>query len=204
MVIYLKIIRDFESEIYSKNNRLLGNCFTLIIDKIKYYFEFEINNNQAKIIMADKMQYILNVIDEFRKYNKYVNVFYNNDNSFYKSFDEIYTFKLPINIIQPSKFFIDKDRLDVISNILEDKEVFIPVTILNDEYVCVDGHTRLLAKSLEDNKMVNCYMTDLENHIDDLVYMAKEQNIRNVNKMIVLNHEEYNKYWIEFLNSLYE
>nr|MCR5349938.1 hypothetical protein [Acholeplasmatales bacterium] len=152
----------------------------------------------------DKMSIILDVINEFRKYDKYVNVFYNDDNSFYKAYDEVFTFKLPIKIIQPSKFFINKDRLECIEKYLENEEIYIPVTIINDEYVIIDGHTRLLAKYNEDFKMVNVYMDKSDPIIDDLVYMAKENNINHINKCEVISNDDYNTYWNSFLTSISE
>lgn len=195
------IIRDRLSNVYSLKNRLLGNCFT-IKDKIDFHFEFDIRGMEA-LIICDYLPLINDAIDEFRKYNKYVNVFYNEDRSFYKAFDEIHTFKLPINIIQPSKIFISNSSFDSISKYLEDKEVYLPVTILNDEYVLLDGHARLYAKYNEDFKMVNVYLDDLYPILDDLVYMAKEQNITKINNINVLSDEEYKEY-LEFINSLRE
>ncbi|MBR6071867.1 MAG: hypothetical protein IKP77_03420 [Acholeplasmatales bacterium] len=195
------IIRDRLSNVYSLKNRLLGNCFT-IKDKIDFHYEFDIRGMEA-LIKCDYLPLINEAIDEFRKYNKYVNVFYNEDRSFYKAYDEIHTFKLPINIIQPSKIFIANSSFDSISKYLEDKEVYLPVTILNDEYVLLDGHARLYAKYNEDFKMVNVYLDDSYPILDDLVYMAKEQNITKINNLNVLSDEEYKEY-LEFINSLKE
>ena len=190
----MKIIRDYESTVYSNKNRLLGQCFTVIENNIKYYFEFDIRGYEA-YIKYDRITLVDNVIEEFRKYFGYINIFYNEDRTYYRAFDDTFTFKLPINIIQPSKFFINKDRLDSISKYLEDKEVYIPVTIIDDEYVAINGHTRLYAKMLEDAKMVNVYMSDyIPSNLDDFVYMAKENNILKISQMEILENDEYNSY----------
>lgn len=195
------IIRDRKSTIYTEKNRLLGNCFTIKKD-IDYHYEFDIRGFEAKIA-CDNLVFINEAIEEFRKYNKYISVYYNEDRSFYKAFDEVHTFKLPINIIQPTEFFINEDNLANISKYLEDKDVYLPVNILNDEYVLLDGHTRLYAKYLEDNKMVNVYLDDMNDKIDDLVYMAKEQNINNIKAVKTLTDEEYNEY-LNFINNIHE
>ncbi len=194
------IIRDRVSTLYSEKNRVLGNCFTIKGD-IDTHFEFDIRGMEA-LIKCDYLPYINEAIDEFRKYNKYVNVFYNEDRSFYKAFDEIHTFKLPIKVIQPSKIFISNSSLEAISKHLEDKEVYLPVTILNDEYVLLDGHARLYAKMNEDFKMVNVYLDDDFPSLDDLVYMAKEQNILNIKGVKLLSNEEYDDYKA-FVDSLH-
>ena len=194
------IIRDRVSNLYSDKNKSLGNCFTIKGD-IDYHFEFDIRGFEA-LITCDYLPLINQAIDEFRKYNKYVNIFYNEDRSFYKAFDEIHTFKLPINIIQPSKFFINQDSINAISKYLEDKEVYLPVYILNEEYVLLDGHARLYAKYQEDYKMVNVYLDDTFDKLDDLVYMAKEQNVNNIKMVKTISNEEYNDY-IEFIETMY-
>ncbi len=198
----MKIIRDYESTVYSTKNRLLGQCFTVVENNIKYYFEFDIRGYEA-YIKYDRLSLVDKVIEEFRKYFGYINIFYNEDRTYYRAFDDTFTFKLPIKIIQPSKFFINKDRLDSISKYLEDKEVYIPVTIIDDEYVAISGHDRIYAKMLEDAKMVNVYMSDyIPRNLDDFVYMAKENNILKVSQMEILSNEEYNSY-MEQMNDLY-
>lgn len=190
----MKIIRDYESEIYSLENRILGQCFTVIENKEKYYFEFEIKGFEATI-KYDRITLVDKVIDEFRKYFGYISIIYNKDRTYYRAFDETHTFRLPINILQPSKFFINKDHLEKIESIIEYKEIYIPVCIIDEEYVILDGHTKVYAKMLEDNKMVNVYLADdIPDMIDDLVYMAKENNIRTVKQMELLNNEEYSIY----------
>ena len=198
----MKIIRDYESTVYTTKNRLLGQCFTVIENKIKYYFEFDIRGFEA-YIKYDRLTLVDAVIDEFRKYFGYVNMFYNENRTYYKAFDEKYTFRLPINIIQPSKFFINKENLENVCKYLEDKEVYIPVTIINDEYVAISGHTRIYAKMLEDNKMVNVYLSDyIPSNLDDLVYLAKENNFLKISQMEILSKEEYVSY-LEQINDLY-
>ena len=105
----MKIIRDRENDNYSIKNKILGNCFTVIADK-EYYYEFNIKDNES-LIKTNDLKYIEEAIDEFRKYNLNIIKFYTNGNTFYKEFDYVYTFKLPIKILQPSQFFIDKDKL---------------------------------------------------------------------------------------------
>lgn len=198
----MKIIRDYESTVYTTKNRLLGQCFTVIENKIKYYFEFDIRGFEA-YIKYDRITLVDMVIEEFRKYFGYINIFYNEDRTYYRAFDDTYTFKLPIKIIQPSKFFINKERLDAVSKYLEDKEVYIPVALIDDEYVAISGHTKIYAKALEDAKMVNVYMADyIPDNLDDLVYMAKENNILKISQMEILTDEEYKSY-IEQLAEIY-
>ena len=197
----MKIIRDRENKIYSDKNKSLGNTFTIIENNQKFYYEFDIRGFEA-LIITDYLPYIEIAIEEFRKYSKYVSIFYTENRDFYKAFDDLQTFKLPIKIIQPSKPFVNEINLKNVSKYLENQEVYLPVNIINDEYVLLDGHTRLFAKALENQKMVNVYIDDIEPEIEDLVYLLKEQNISTINNVEILSNEDYNNIWTEFLKNI--
>ena len=197
----MKIIRDRENNIYSDKNKSLGNTFTIIENNQKFYYEFDIRGFEA-LIITDYLPYIEIAIEEFRKYSKYVSIFYTENRDFYKAFDDLQTFKLPINIIQPSKPFVNEINLKNVSKYLENSEVYLPVNIINDEYVLLDGHTRLYAKNLENQKMVNVYIDDIEPEIEDLVYLLKEQNISTIRNVEILSNEDYNNIWTEFIKNI--
>lgn len=199
----MEIVRDRTNNNYSYKNKILGNCFTITCDNQSFFYEFDIHKNQALIITND-IKYIENAIDEFRKYNFNITTFYTKDKCFYKSFDEVFTFKLPINIIQPSQFFINEDKLLNIENNLDFDDITLPVAIINDEYVLLDGHTRLYYLYLNNIKMVNVYIDSYDSYIKDFIYIAKENNIFNIEKLTKLNNEDYEKYWIGFCNSYFE
>ncbi|MGM9969609.1 MAG: hypothetical protein ACI35S_04335 [Anaeroplasma sp.] len=193
----MKIERDRISNIYNEKSRLLGNCFTVTDNNNKYFYEFLIDKNEA-IIKTNNLQYIEEVVGEFRFYNKYITKFHTEDNSYFEEFEPVYSFKLPIKCLQPSQFFIDEEKLKIIDNNLSSNEIYIPVAIIDDEYVILDGHTRLYAMTLNYEKLVNVYLDNYDESISDFVYMAKEQNIRDISSMHVLSHNEYDKYWNKF------
>lgn len=195
----MEIIRDRNDLIYSEKNRILGNCFTIHDNNQKFHYEFDIRKNEA-LITCDSIYYIEKAINEFRKYNKNINIYYNVDRSFYKAFDEVFTFKLPIYCIQVSKFIIDKDHLDFIENNLNEDNIYLPVCIIDDEYVLIDGHARLLALYRNYNKLVNVYLDEPSSNLDDFVYVCKENNIFNINKINVLSKDEYNQFCHDFLD----
>lgn len=198
----MKIFRDKTNEKYSKKNRDLGNCITIIDNNCNYYYEFVIKNNEGKIITNDT-KYINEAIEEFRYYNKYISIFRSEDGSFYKAFDPIFTFKLPIYCIQPSQFFIDQDKLEIIENYMDDDKIYLPVAIIDDEYVLLDGHTRLYALHKNYNKLVNVYIDTPFEGINDFIYIAKENNIFKISNLNVLTHEEYDKLWNGFCDEYF-
>lgn len=198
----MEIIRDRTNTIYSRKNRLLGNCFTVKADNGEFHYEFDIKGKEARIL-TENLTWIEEAIKEFRFYNFNITVFYTDDRSFYKAFDEVHTFKLPIKILQPSQFFIDKDKLKEIEQNLLEEDICIPVAIIHDEYVVLDGHTRLYYLYRNDVKMVNVYLDTAFASIQDFVYMAKEMNIFSISALKLLSHEEYDIYWNKFCDEYF-
>lgn len=198
----MKIIRTYEDNYYKEKSRILGNCFNVKISNITYHYEFIIQNNTA-VINTDNQEYINEVIEKFRFYNKYISTFKTKDNSFYKSFDDVYTYKLPISVIQPSQFFINEDKLNHLDNYLDIDEIYLPVNIINDEYVLLDGHHRLYLAYLNHLKMVNVYLDDYDYSISDFVYFAKEQNIKNIKDLKVISKELYKELWDGFCDQYF-
>ena len=189
----LQIKRDRDYEGYMPDNRALGNCFTIYDEKSYYHYEFEINDKEAKV-KYDSILYIKEAIKEFRKYNQQVSSFYNENRTFYQGFDPIFTFKLPIDILQPTEFFIDEQKLDTIEKYLGNETLYVPVCIIDDEYVLLDGHARV--RYLQDNyvKMVDVYLAEPKEYTQDVIYIAKENNLFKIKQMEILPHEEYLKY----------
>lgn len=199
----MKIIKTYDDKFYKEKSRLLGNCFNVLEGKNVYHYEFIIKNDLATIL-TDNIKYINEVIDEFRLYNLYISKFKTKDNSFYKAFDQIQTFKLPISIIQPSQFFINEDKLNNLDLYYDIDEIYIPVAIINDEYVALDGHHRIYLAHINNKKMVNVYLDNYDDSIHDFVYFSKEQNIKNIKDMKILNNTEYIELWDGFCNQYFQ
>ena len=199
MVISLKIFYDTKNEFYNANNRCLNRCVTINHNNTFYYYEFMIKDLCAHVKYND-LKFIEEAVNYFHDDNLYIYKYITDDDKYYQEFDKIFTFKLPINILQPSKFFIDELVLNTLEeNIDIDDEYYIPVNIIDDEYVILDGHTLLLLLANNYKKMVNVYIADYDEYIPDFVYICKEGNIKNIKNIHVLKHEEYELYWNQFL-----
>ena len=198
----MKIIKTYDNQYFKEKSRVLGNCFIVKDKENIYHYEFIINNTTATII-SDNDIYINEVIDKFRFYNKYITKFKTKDNSFYKSFDDIFTFKLPISVIAPSQFFINEDKLNNLDNYMDVDEIYLPVNIINDEYILLDGHHRLYLAYINHKKMVNVYIDEFDDSIYDFVYFAKEQNIKNIKDLKVISKELYKELWDGFCDQYF-
>ncbi len=198
----MEIIRDRESSFYEQKSKDLGNAFTIIDNNIKYYYEFYPNKQEATIKTND-LKYVLEAIDEYRIYNKHITKFRDLNNEFYKQFDDVFTFKLPIKCIQPSSFFVDLKKIELFEEYIDFENVYLPVNIINDEYVLLDHHNLLYFLNECNQKLVNVFITDYESYINDFVYLAKENNILNVKGLKPLSHEEYEEYTKKFYDEYF-
>ncbi len=198
----MEIIRDRESSFYSDKAKALGNAFTVLDNDKKYYYEFEVNGQKA-LIKYNDLKFIEDAINEFRIYQKHVTKFTDLNNNFYKAFDDIFTFKLPIKCIQPSSFFVDLSKIELFEEYVDPKNVYLPVAIINDEYVLLDHHNLLYFLNEANEKLVNVFITNYEEYINDFVYLAKENNILNVKGLKALSHEEYEKYMKDFYDQYF-
>lgn len=198
----MEIIRDRESSFYSDKAKALGNAFTIIENGNKYYYEFEVNGMKA-LVKYNDIKYIEDAINEFRIYQKHVTKYSDLNNNFYKDFDDIFTFKLPLKCIQPSSFFVDLEKIELFEEYVDPENVYLPVAIINEEYVLLDHHNLLYFLDQENVKLVNVFITDYESYINDFVYLAKENNILNVKGLKVLSHEEYEEYTKRFYDDYF-
>lgn len=192
----MKIYRDYDSKNYNNTNQKYGNCFTVKNNNEYFYYDFTVSKHEATI-NTNELKYIDLAINEFRKYNSYISIFKTMDNSFYKTFDEKHTFKLPINIIQVSHFFLNQKKIDIFENMNLD-EIYIPVAIINDEYVCLDGHHRLYEAYINNMKMVNVYLEKYDNYVNDFIYFAKENQLFKITDLTILSDDEYKEKWDGF------
>ena len=177
---------------------LYDNNETIIIEINKNEYKFKIKNDDAIIEYKNSVN-VIEATNLFNKLRPYISRVHTKNNEFYQEFDKVHTFKLPIDILQPSKMFIDEEILNKIDDDLDDNIIYFPVAIINDEYVLLDGHARLYKIKENYVKMVNVYIADYDEYIPDFVYICKEGNIKNIKNIHVLKHEEYELYWNQFL-----
>ena len=171
----------------------------IIIKKDNVEYKFIIKKQEA-IVLANNFDNIEEIVNYVRDLRPHIYKFHSPNNSYYQEFDTVYSFKLPISVIQPSKFFIDKKIVDEIGDNIDENNVYLPVQIINDEYVLLDGHVRLYCLNQNYIKMVNVYLAKAEPYIPDFVYIAKEGNIKNISSLHVLEHDQYEEYWNQFLD----
>ena len=171
----------------------------------KYKCSFKITSKNTATVEFDKEINIEEVIDEFRFYAEHITKFYDINNKIIKSFPSINIFKINIEDIQPSQFYVDKNKVESVSSfITNSNDIIVPLAKINDELVSLDGHTRLHLATKRGYKQVYGFYTLAEDYIRDFVLEAKRRNILTPYNLELLTHEEYEKKWYRFCNEFFK
>ena len=112
---------------------------------------------------------------------------------FYMEMKKSFTFKLPISILQVSKFFLNQKYLAELNQLTSLDSIQFPVQIIEDEYVLLDNHHFLFIAKELGFKMVDVYLSEVKQNTLDFLYLAKEQNIKGIQDVRSLSDEEYHK-----------
>lgn len=200
----MNVIREIKKEyegLFSEKAIALHNAYMIEEDSKVYTYEFELKGLKG-FITSNTDKYLEEVIENFHFFNSYIATF-EWEGKIIKEFEKKQLIRLPISILQPSQFYICKEKLEKIDKYMSEEEIFIPVVLLDDEYVIVDGHTRLY--SLFDNsvRMVNCYFDTCLKYLKDFVYFAKENGILSVKDMEVIPKPQYEELWIGFCKAYF-
>lgn len=160
--------------------------------------------SQTEAIIKGEEAYFDEVIEEFRFNAGHITNFYNESGKLIKKFKDVEVFKLDLDKIQPIQFFIDSDKLEAVKSFVNrEEDVIIPVTICEDTYASLDGHTRLyLAYSLG-FKYVYAYLSETFCGFDYFFYEARKRNIFTAKDLALLTHDEYTVRWDKFCDEYY-
>lgn len=186
----MEIKVTFTDPYFNKNSRILGNCYQIEENGTLYHYEFILTGSTATI-KADTSLYLEKVAKAYHNLHPTISIFKAKD--FYMELESPFIFKLPISILQVSKFFLNQTYLEELKSLPNLPSIHIPVQIIDEEYVVLDNHHLLyLAMSLE-YKMVDVYLGTPKEHTKDYLYLAKEQNIKTIQDVKCLPEEHYQK-----------
>ena len=196
----IKRIDTYDDARFSKSVLLQHGCF--LVDEVPYEVEI-ISESEAVVRGVDQTVFPM-VIDEFRFYTPHIVRFYDNDRNVIKVFPNIELLKIPLNQIQPSQFYVDKDKIAAISNYIhEADDIVIQVMSHQNGCISLDGHTRLYYAAMKGWE----YVRAVEETSDDWVYRfvaeAQKRNIYTPKDMMLISHEEYEEKWNHFCDEIF-
>jgi hypothetical protein len=175
----------------------------LVDNQDRYEVEI-ISDNEAIIRGIDPHQYE-KIIDEFRFYSEHITKFYDSMRKVIKEFPHITLFELCLDQIQPSQFYIDAKKVEMIRSFIhKEEDIIIPVIPFQDRYIALDGHTRLYLASISGWKKVRAFCTEGGEYIQDFVNEAIRRAVRSPRDLVLLSHTEYDVKWNQFCDHFFE
>ncbi|MBR4164370.1 MAG: hypothetical protein IKR11_12675 [Solobacterium sp.] len=168
-------------------------------------YEIEIMGSDSAVVHGKDKNVFPALIEEFRFHAPHIHMFFDADHHIIKEYPKEEILDIELNRIQPSQFFIDKDKLKAIETFIQKEEdIIIQVMPYKDRYICLDGHTRLYLAVQRGFDHVKAVISET----DDLVYhFVDEANRRNIyvpEDMILLSHDEYVIQWDKYCDMVFE
>lgn len=188
----------FESDILRQHG-------AFIVDG-KYLCGFRILDGQSAEVHYHDYSDMEEILETFRFYTGHISRFYRPDGSLLKEYPAMEVFDLPLEEIQPSQFYVDRDKLSAVGSFIQGPEdIVIPVTEYEGRYVSHDGHTRLYLAHQRGYDHVRVFWEKniAGDYILDFVAEAQNREIYHVWDMRELSHEEYEVKWNRFCDAFF-
>lgn len=167
-------------------------------------YETEIISDTEAIIRGIEKSNYSAVIDEFRFYTPHIYKFYDSDYNVVKIFPSVNIFRIPLKKIQPSQFYVDKDKIENVSKFIHKADdIIIPVMLYGDKYISLDGHTRLYCAVMNGWETVRAVKDTSDDFIFRFVAEAQKRNILLPKDMALVSHAEYDEKWNRFCDELF-
>lgn len=196
----LKRIDVYQDSRFSETTLLQHGCF--LVDDAPY--EIEILSDREAMVRGADSSIFPDVIEEFRFYAPHIARFYNQNREIVKEFAPKPLFQLSLAQIQPSQFYVDKDKLSAIRSFIHRPEdIIIQVMPYQDRYIALDGHTRLYAAVTQGWNSVYAVEETSDEEVYAFVAEALRRQIRTPMDMIPVSHREYEEKWNGFCDALF-
>ena len=198
----MKIVRvdDYKDGRFSQKVLYQHGCF--LVDDAPY--EVEIISDHEAIVKGDNKKIYSLLIEEFRFYTPHITIFYDEKEKVIKEYPKVDLIPIDINEIQPSQFYVDKEKINAISGFIEKQEdIIIQVCRKDGMYISVDGHTRLYYAYLKGWKTIRAIIQDSEEYVEHFVEEAQNRNIYRVSDMELLDHKQYQQRWNDFCDDYF-
>lgn len=195
----IKRIDTYEDARFSKEVLLQHGAF--LVDVFPY--EVEIISESEAVVRGVNSAYFPKVIEEFRFYTPHIYRFYDADHRVVKEYPAVTLLDIPLERIQPSQFYVDKDKIAAIRSFIHRPEdSIIPVMPYNDGYISLDGHTRLYYAVMNGWKSVRAVVDTSDDWVFRFVAEAQKRNIFQPKDMTLVSHEKYEEKWNRFCDEL--
>ncbi len=167
-------------------------------------YELEITGPDRAVVRGGDRDAFPELIDAFRFHAPHIIRFSDERGSLLACFPEPERIDLPITRIQPSQFYVDREKLAAVATFLSGwEDVTIQVLPWEDRYIALDGHTRLYWASLQGIRQVRAVLSETDDWVWPFVSEARARGILTPGDMKLLEHEEYEILWDRYCDAVF-
>lgn len=194
-------INDYEDKRFSPE--VLKQHGAFVVDE-KYPCAFKIIGEDTAEVEYHDYSDITPLIEQFRFYTEHITRFCDKNGNILAELPEVKTFELDIELIQPSQFYVDEDKIKAVSSFLtRGSDIVVPVMEREGRYISLDGHTRLYYAYTQGWKTVRAFEAEVNDYVLEFVGEAVRRGVVRVKDMELLTHAEYEIKWNKFCDDFF-
>lgn len=146
------------------------------------------------------------VIEIFRFFAGHITKFYDENGGLIKEFPPVRLFDLNIEMIQPSQFYADSEKLAAVDSfVFSSSDIVVPVVPYENRFISEDGHTRLVCAYRKGIKCVKAFVPpEKSRYIIDFAKLAIDRGVFSVKDIVELSHSEYEVKWHKFCRVFFD
>lgn len=197
----IKRIDTYKDDRFSKDVLYQHGAF--LIDDRPY--EVKIISNDEAIVYGEEQDKYSTLIEEFRFFSPHITVFKDKDGHIIKEYSKADIISIPLDMIQPSQFYVDKDKIKAIASFIKKSDdIIIQAMKCNERYIALDGHTRLYFAVMNGWHSVKAVLVDADDYIYDFVKEARDRAVYKPQDLVLLEHEDYVIKWHNFCEDYFK
>ncbi len=196
----IKRINGYEDARFSKSSLCQHGCF--LVEGEPY--EIEIISDFEAIVRGRNAAACPQLIAEFRFYAPHITTFYDAEGRTLEERPRVQLLTIPMEDIQPSQFFVDREKLAAIGTFIHRAEdIILQVLPHGGRYIALDGHTRLYHAVLKGWPTVRGTVEASDNYIYGFVNEAHARGIFTPSDMTLITHADYETQWYGFCDAFF-
>lgn len=193
-------INSYDDSRFSQKVLRQHGCF-LVEDRP---YEVEIISADTAIIKGEPLEIALRLIEEFRFYAPHITRFMDGKGCVIKQFPPMPRFKIELDQIQPSQFYVDADKLSAVQDfIFSWEDIVVPVLSIGSGWIALDGHTRLFYAVTQRWDKVYAVLDSAGDYIQDFVKEARKRHVFTPKDMKALCHADYEREWNQYCDAYF-
>lgn len=167
-------------------------------------YEIDIFSDHEAVIRGREAYVYPEVIEVFRFYTPHITSFYDEKKALIQQYPNAKLLTLSLRDIQPSQFFVDKDKVAAVSNFLTcGKDIIIQVIKQRNRYISLDGHTRLYYAVTMGWEVIRAVEVESDDWVYGFVEAAQQRKVFSPYDLPMISHEEYEIKWNKFCDDFF-